>query len=165
MRSRNSNMVQSYLDDTTLRLMGMLMTISLGIFTILFLYVLYNMTVNVAGTTIAMLFFISLAFFIVLMKTFKLLGKFISHSQQISEHESQSGIPTISEIISHPRARHDSAPPPYEEAIKNFNSPIQTQSNTPDVPFTTTLSSPVPHQQNTVVNYSRCTVSMQIPAE
>lgn len=73
-------MVQTYLDDSSLRLMGMLMTISLGIFTILFLYVLYNMTVNVAGTTIAMLFFIALAFFIVLMKTFKLLGKFISHS-------------------------------------------------------------------------------------
>lgn len=68
-------MVQTGSNDSSLRLMGMLMTISLGIFAVLFLYVLYNMTVNVAGTTIAMLFFIVLAFFIVLMKTFKLLNR------------------------------------------------------------------------------------------
>ncbi|KAK7572047.1 hypothetical protein V9T40_014519 [Parthenolecanium corni] len=134
-------MVQTGSNDSSLRLMGMLMTISLGIFAVLFLYVLYNMTVNVAGTTIAMLFFIVLAFFIVLMKTFKLLNRLANPTPNL-DYDLSSSIPTISEIVSSNRVRHESLPPSYEEAIRNYAQKVSMNSTAEECIINETIPKP-----------------------
>lgn len=106
----------SMMDETSMRLIKLLMAISLGIFSVLFLYVFYNLVSGIAGSLVALLFFITVAFFIILLKVFKMFHQFANYADT-----------TNAELRSRNEADTLSLPPSYEEAVKN-QSAISTIS-------------------------------------